>query len=279
MLEFLLKKLASIGIHIPKVTVKGTKITGIKFSSLINIDFSTHIDGSNLVINHDRLPGKQRRALKKILPELLEQSGAILEESSAVTVGDVVQFLPKIQDAVQKLSSIIPPADIPLLKASVFLRLKYERDESVEALKAQIMRVYGTRGCNFANLCSAGYLETEFLPLYEELVRALPNNPEEVKAKFLRFYMLVVNELPWTEFVSGRMSAEKRTAHIVEKMNRNVLNGVRFLNIHGLGAKNVKTVVAMLPEIQKQTGAQTIRFENEKERIFVRLEISVKISR
>jgi hypothetical protein len=279
MLEFLLKKLASIGIHIPKVTVKGTKITGIKFSSLINIDFSTHIDGSNLVINHDRLPGKQRRALKKILPELLEQSGAILEESSAVTVGDVVQSLPKIHDAAQKLSSIIPPADVPLLKASVFLRLKYERGESVDALKAQIMRVYGTRGCNFANLCSAGYLETEFLPLYEELNRALPDNPQDVKVEFLRFYMLVVNELPWTEFVSGRMSAEKRAAHIVEKMNRNVLNGVRFLNIHALGAKNVKTVVAMLPDIHKQTGAQTIQLKNEKERIFVRLEIPAKISR
>jgi hypothetical protein len=281
MLEFLLKQLGKIGINIPKLNLKakGIKITGIKFSSLINIDRSIHIDGSNIVVNPEKLSGKQRRALEKMLPGFLEASGAIIDESSEPTVESVLQSLPTIEEISKKIIPIIPPTDVPLLNASIFLRLKFERGEAIEVLKGQIMRVYGTRGCNFANLCSAGYLEKEFIPVYEELTRTYPDNPAEARSRFLSFYKTVVNELPWTEFVSGRMSAEKRTAHIVEKMNRNVVNGVRSLNIHALGAKNVKTVVSILPDIQKQTGAQTVRLENDKERIFVRLEIPTQISK
>jgi hypothetical protein len=140
------------------------------------------------------------------------------------------------------------------------------------------MRVYGTRGCNFANLCSAGYLEDEFLPYYEQLVKSNPDNLTEAKIKFNAFYKTVLNELPWTEFVSGRTSAAKTASHIVEKINRNAVNGVRFLNIHALGTKNVATVNAILPSIQSQTGAEVKNSESDKQRIFVRLVIPQKIS-
>jgi hypothetical protein len=117
------------------------------------------------------------------------------------------------------------------------------------------------------------YLESTFVPAYEELMRAYPNNPETAKAKYLTFYKTVLNELPITEFVSGRASAAKATAHIVEKMKRNATNGVRYLNIHALGEKNVKTVASILPPIQEQTGASIVHLEKEKSRIFVRFEI------
>lgn len=270
----ILEILKNIGIDIPKLK----EITGIKFSSLIHIDRSIHIEGSTVVINANKLKGKQKRGLKKILPELLNESGVILDESSAPTVEAVVKSLPAIQEAARGLAQIIPPADVPLLNACLFLRMKYERGEAVEIYKAQIMRIYGARGCNFANLCSAGYLEKEFLPVYEDLMRTYPDDPAGAKSKFLVFYNSVVSELPWTEFVSGRMPAEKRTAHIVEKINRNVKNGVRVLNIHGLGEKNVNKILEILPDIQKQTGATTIRLENETRRIFVQLQIPQKIS-
>src|ERR1039457_487722 len=270
----ILEILKNIGIHVPKLK----EITGIKFSSLIHIDRSIHVEGLTVVINANKLKGKQKRALKQIMPDLLNESGAILDESSAPTVDAVVKSLPAIQGAAKGLAQIIPPTDVPLLNACLFLRMKYQRGEAVEVLKAQIMRIYGTRGGNFANLCSAGYLESTFLPAYEELTRAYPNNPEEAKAKYQTFYKTVLNELPWTEFVSGRAPAAKTTVHIVEKMKRNVLNGVRYLNIHALGEKNVKTVASILPSIQEQTGANIVKLEKEKSRIFVRFEIPPKSS-
>lgn len=166
---------------------------------------------------------------------------------------------------------------MPLLNACVFLRMKFERGEVIEPLKAQIIRVFGTRGCNFANLCSAGYLESAFLPHYESLVKAFPENPSEAKIKFNTFYELVLNELPWTEFVSGRSNAERVTAHIIGKMERNVKNGVRTMNIHGLGEKNVKTVFKVLPEIQAKTGSVVTNTEKDRQRIYVRLEIPPEI--
>ena len=288
MLAAILKKLAAIGIHLlpsgerggVNIKTKGIKITGIKFSTLLKhfvyIDNSTHVDNRVIVINPEKLKGKQRRALQHLLPKLLDDVGAIVDEKNIAIVESVAESLPNIREVAKKFIPLIPPPDVPLLNACVYLRLKFERGEGVEALKGQIMRVYGTRGCNFANLCSAGYLESEFLPYYEQLVKSNPDNPTEVKVKFLEFYKTVLNELPWTEFVSGRSTAAKVRTHIVEKMNRNVTNGVRFLNIHGLGAKNVKTVSQILPDLQSQTGAEIIKSESDKHRIFVRLEIPSK---
>jgi len=87
-----------------------------------------------------------------------------------------------------------------------------------------------------------------------------------------------VNVLPWTEFVSARQSAEMVMEHIIEKMTRNIENGVRFMNIHGIGEGNVGKVVTMLPELQKKIGAVAVRIDQDPSRIFVRLEIPFQIS-
>jgi hypothetical protein len=270
----ILEKLKTIGINIPKL--KDIVITGIKFSSLISIDRSVRIEGSTVIIDPEGLSGKQKRGLKQIIKvEALEEAGAIVEETNAPTVNAALEALPSIQEASKKFLPIIPPKDIPLLNACLFLRLRFERGESVEELKGQIVRVYGTRGGNFANLCSAGYLEQWFGPIYDKLVLAYPDDPAMVKAKFQALYNTIVSELPWTEFVS-RSSAARAIAHICEKMQRNIQNGVRYLNIHALGEKNVKTVLSILPEIQSKTKAVPVRIDQDKERIFVRLEIAEK---
>jgi hypothetical protein len=56
-------------------------------------------------------------------------------------------------------------------------------------------------------------------------------------------------------------------------MQRNLQNGVRFLNLHGLGESNVKKVLAVLPEVQEKTGAISVKLEQDRARIFMRLEI------
>jgi hypothetical protein len=266
----ILEKLKAIGIHLPKLK----DITGIKFTSLINIDRSIKITGSTVIIDPEKLSGKQKRALKQVIrTEVLDSAGAILSEDTTERVDEVLEVLPCIEETSKKFVAIIPSGDIPLLHACLFLRKRFESGECVEELKGQILRVYGTRGGNFANLCSAGYLEEWFWPLYEELVRAHPDDAPTAKVIFQLHYKAIVNELPWTEFVSARVPAAKVAAHIVAKMKRNIENGVRYLNVHGLGEGNVKRILSMLPGIREQTGAETVRVDQDPNRIFVRLEI------
>src|ERR1017187_2603560 len=102
----ILEILKNIGIDIPKLR----EITGIKFSSLVNLDRSVHvhIEGSTIVIDPNRLGKKQKREIQKVLPILLHESGAIMSESSVSTVDAVLTELPKIQEVAKKLAPIIP---------------------------------------------------------------------------------------------------------------------------------------------------------------------------
>lgn len=265
----LLKK---IGIDLSKLKeVVGLKI---KFSSLVNIDHSVHITGSTVVIDPKKLSGKQRRGLRGIINgPLLDEAGAIINESYEPTVSEVIQALPEIDEEAKRFIQIIPAADVPLLNACLFLRRRFRAGINVDNLKGQIMRVYGTRGGNFANLCSTGYLETWFWPLYEELLRTAQGDPSAAKEQFQIHYKTIVNDLPWTEFVSARSKRAVITASIVGKMMRNIKNGVRFLNVHGLGEANVRKIERVLPEILKQTGAIVVKTDKDLTRIFVRLEI------
>jgi|GEM_PF-6566781 len=267
--------LRAIGINLPKLK----DITVLKFGSLVHIDNSVKIEGNTLTIDPGGLSGKQKRALKHVVRTVvLEDAGAILDESSTPTVNAALEALPSMEEAARKFLPIIPPRDIPLLRACLFLRARFQAGVPVEDMKGQIVRVYGPRGRNFANLVSAGYLEQWFWPIYEELQRAYPDDPDLGKAKFRSLYNSIVNDLPWTEFVSSRASKNTISDHIAGKMKRNLEMGVRYLNVHGLGEANVKKVMLLLPEIQKQTGATAVQVDKDVARIFVRLEISPQLT-
>jgi hypothetical protein len=278
-LKLLWEKLKAIGINLPKLS----DITGIKFSSLINIkidrSIKTTIEGSTLVIDPHRLTPRQQHGLRQFLRSAaLDEAGVILDENSTPTVNAALEALPGIEATAQKFLPIILPKDIPLLRACLFLRARFDSGVPVEDLKMQIVHVYGPRGAHFANLCSAGYLEEWFWPLYEGLLTAYPDDPEKAKAKFQLVYNNIVTDLPWTEFVSSAAAAATVTTHICDKMRRNIQNGVNYLNVHGLGKKNVKKVIRILPDIQNQTGAIATHMDQDATRIFVRLEMPRQIS-
>jgi len=91
-------------------------------------------------------------------------------------------------------------------------------------------------------------------------------------------YETILRELPWTEFVGFRDSAEDVKERILEKMTRNIENGVRYLNIHSLGEKNVEKIISILPVIRKAVGAIPTKIDKDPTRIFVRLEMPTQIS-
>lgn len=230
------------------------------------------VEEGTLVIDPEALTGKQKHILKQLLAsEMLDQSGAILDETTQATINASLEALPKMEDTAQKLIGIIPPKDIPLMYASLYLRTRHKLGEPVEGIKAQIVKVYGTRGAHFANLCTAGYLEEWFIPVYQEWLRQ-SGDASIAKARFRKFYNNIVDDLPWTVFVRGVMPEAKLIATIERKMRNNAEIGVRYLNLHALGKSNVKKVVRALPKITEAAHAIIAVQEREKERIFVRLE-------
>ncbi len=253
-----------------------SKLSSIKLLNFnINIDKSININvkDASVEINPHKLNGKQRRALQDILRKSLDESGVILASDKAGEVDAVRSELPSIQGDIEKFQRIIPPTDTPLLHACLYLRQRHLKGDHVDDMKQQIARIYGQRGRNFANLCSAGYLEDWFLPLHQGLSQMYPDDPMTAKAKFLDIYSVIVDELPWTVFVCARMSKAKITRDIVDKIKRNMQNGIRFLNVHALGELNSKKTSAILPDILKETGAIAARMEQEPTRVFVRLEV------
>lgn len=265
-----LSKLKQIGIDLSKLS----KIS--LFEINLHIDKSVNVDAQNshVVVNPTLLNGKQRAGLKKaIATEGLDEAGAIIDATAIPTLVHIRAELPAIQRVSQMFIPLIPPQDLPLLQACLYLRQRFKLGERVDDLKRQIVQVYGQRGRNLANLCSANYLEDWFVPLYEALCAAYPDDPAKAKIQFLAVYNSVLLEQPWTEFVSQRTTAVKLIAGVSDKMNRNLKNGVRFLNLHGLGPKNVAKILAALPEIKAQSGAEAAKIEKDQARIFVRLVI------
>jgi hypothetical protein len=255
----------------------------VRISKLINVDLSIHIEGSPhasiLIIDPERLDGKQRAALKRALREEgLPEAGVILEAQSEIKVDEIRKALPSHEDIAQKLSPVIPESDKPLMYACLLLRRRSEAGESVEGVKLDICKAFGNRGRNFANLCSAGYLESWAYPLYEDLLKTNPGQPELAKAKFQQYYNETLQDLPWTEFVASRQSADEAREHIIVKMKRNRANGIRFMNIHAFGAANVRKIQAIVPAINKEMGAKISKVEMEITRIFVRLEIPASLT-
>lgn len=265
-----LAKLRQIGIDLSKLE----KIS--LFEINLNIDKSVHVDAKNshVSVNPSLLNGKQRAGLRQaIATEGLDEAGAIIDVSAIPTLDLIRSELPAIQKMSQMFVPLIPPQDVPLLQACLYLRQRFKLGERIDDLKGQIVQVYGQRGRNLANLCSANYLEDWFIPLYEALCAAYPDDPAKAKSQFLSVYNSVLLEQPWTEFVSQRTTGDKLVAGVADKMNRNLKNGVRFLNLHGLGPKNVAKILEALPKIKTQTGAEAVKIDTDQARIFVRLAI------
>jgi hypothetical protein len=257
-------------------------ISHLRLSKLINvnikIDRSVHIHGpasaATVTVDPERLDAKKHKALQQALrDDGLPEAGAILEEKSTPQIDQILKALPSHEDIAKKLTPIIPAADHSLLLACLFMRRRMQAGEPVEEQKAEIGRIYGTRGRNFSNLCSAGYLETWCFPLYEELLKANPGQPEVAKAQFQAHYNQTLVDLPWTEFVSSHQSADQITEHVVGKMRRNILNGIRHFDIHAFGSGNVSKAIKSIPAIRKATGAAIAKGEQTPTRIYVRLEI------
>lgn len=218
---------------------------------------------------------ERQRLLSSILPKALAEGTDILPKKFDENAADYKRKIGEGQnsDILEYFRDKIPSGDLPVLKASLYLRSLLRDGKDTGLVKQEIVQNYGQRGANISNLVTGGYFESWFKPLYEEMLK-LSNFSIE---RFHAAYNEVIINLPFTLFVKGSWNAEAVKEKIKEKLEMAEKYGIVSLNIHGIGELNVKKIrsaLEVIPEIN--------RFEKEIEEkggvVVIRLRKKIKQS-
>ncbi len=158
------------------------------------------------------------------------------------------------------IEKAIPIQDRALWISALTLR-STTNPEEIRRIKNDIVVVAGHRGANIANLCTAQYLETRIIPLYNQLFEL--TNGNEI---FADSYERIVTYPVFAVFVSGVRSQEEILDEIRNKTAILLTNGEQYqytIDIHGMNALNVAKIKKLLPtiigEYEKNIAHQSVR--------------------
>jgi len=230
----LLKK--CISIFIPK------EINFIKIDNFHNTKQKfVFIDRSKtLNINKSLLTPLENKNLGRTIRAALDEDGVIiLEKESNKQLEQFKKFDKSTENKkqVEFLKKIIPPEDIKIWRAAIYLRNCFNKGKPVDHLKQEIIMRYGDKGRNIANVCSAGYINKFLVPLYEYASENIEN--EDAKQKlFKSVYENLVEKLQFSIFVHSQTTVPE----IVKEVKKKIQYRVHLILIHGVGRENVDKI-------------------------------------
>jgi len=241
-------------IHIDLSGLKSAKVSlfsGNKDGSLVKIDRSDHSVHIQLNVASSQLddPKKRHQLLSAIHNAVLETPNQpILEDYALSVVEDITKTEQDIQNEAPQtfeyFEDKIPSADLPILRAALYIRSVHQRGLQVWQMKSDIMERYGTRGANIANLCSAGYFESQLKPMYEELA----TRPNFSRQLFIDNYNVIVDSAPFAVFIGRSRSVDNLVKEVEQKLQINKKYGIAQMNIHAIGAENVHKLNLLLQD-------------------------------
>lgn len=129
-------------------------------------------------------------------------------------------------------NGILSKEDFLALKMALFIRSEKEKGKNVAGLKKDIFNSLGERGANIANLCTAGYFENEFMPLYNIMPRE----------QFEEYYELAVGKKARALFVHSGMGEHEMQVAFDEMLEKALKYHMADFRVHGLGVQNVATI-------------------------------------
>ncbi|MFH1751382.1 MAG: hypothetical protein ABH821_00355 [archaeon] len=197
-------------------------------------------------LNIASLNERQKKAFKQILQEYLEEGNKLLQSDTANLLESLYKHSKEKNDQqiLKFFKEVIPDKDLETLEAALYLRTIFKQGKNVTKLKRDIRDIFGNRGNNITNLCSAGYFENFLIPLY--------NATKDEGKKFKELYELIVDKAIIAVFVYKDMNQEEIPQQIKEKIQLSKKYGIGFIHIHGIGASNVAKIKECL-EIKKKT--------------------------
>lgn len=199
-----------------------------------------------ITINIQRCSHNGIEKAKQGIRELVQEKGyKLLEKSADDTIAEIKrnEEKPANQALLSTLREIVPATDIPIIRASLFLRKKLEeKKKPLPDLKDQILLKYGQRGARVSNLISAGYYEELIIPIYNKM---------KIDAGFTRkdfenIYETIIVESAYAVFVNAACATKALRKLIYKKIVSNKRYARNSVNIHGLGKNNVDKIEAVI---------------------------------
>ncbi len=219
-------------------------------------------------------PKAQEKFLKKIVQSMNDDVDAIVEKDSYQVIETVKkgERAGPIKAELDELRAHLPDGDMPILRAGLVLRSAFVTGQpiggkTVKDLKDDIRLRYGDRGNKIANMCTAGYFETLVIPCLRILKNSGKTVPEIKKE--LNF---IIEESAFAFFVPSSMKEKDVCEKAIAKIESNKQSGKPYLNVHGIGLKNVKSIRA-LKEVVKEEYSNA-NFEENSVNEYINLKIT-----
>ncbi len=183
-----------------------------------------------------------------IIKEGVDQEGEPLKENMLQYSGELDQYKEENsdKDLLDYFKGKISKEDYEILKISLFLRFRFRLKENVSDIKSDIIKRFGDRGKNIANLCSAEYFEEYIRPLWDTIHKSVVKK-DEADQKFKKIFELIVRDGLLAVFVHHKMTEDKLAAKIAGKIEESRRYGFVMISdqlyVHALSLPNVKTVL------------------------------------
>lgn len=223
------------------------------------------------------LSADQRKHVLEVLPNaVLKEKNLLLDSSVERTVEDIkeTQASKEFQQVIAPLAPNIPPLDLAMLKAALYVRRKYQtRSPEAERFRYELIERYGDRGRKIANLCSAGYFEDTIIPLLEEMKSAT-----NFEHEFKKSYETIIIESGFAVFVNAGMSEDQLKKAVLDRIKSNYRYGKQYVHIHGAGNANISKTRKCVDELQNELpGLEKVTDDKVGSTVYVRLEFDKKL--
>ncbi len=161
----------------------------------------------------------------------------------------------KDKDLLSFFENKIPEQDLIALKVSLFMVSEKEKGKEIHKYKKAIRERFGERGMTIANLCNAGYFESEFKLKYEE----------KGKDEFEKYYEICVGRNARAVFVHSGMNYRILYSALLVMLRKCGELGRKEFRIHAFGNQNTNLTKEVLDDIEvKEEGRFTCK-KDERE--------------
>lgn len=237
-----LTSIVSIKNSLPKL-----KNVAINFFSNNNSKKITYQDNRVINININKLSPEDIPIIKEIKDQILTQTNPLIENNTQALLEDFTKADKENHELINSFKGKIPPTDLEILRASLFVKKLHDNHKELGNLKLDIKNRYGDRGLRICNLTTAGYFTSLIKPLYEELFSRKEFQP----IQFFSIYETIVTQSLYALFVNSRMTDSEVKNMVQEKIELSKKYGINYLNIHGIGRENVDKIINILAELRE----------------------------
>ncbi len=237
-----------------------------------SIIFGGHVVQNFITVEDDKIPSKKaRKRLQKILkgqaysfdtPELTKKKALISGHEK--TDPNFYNFVTKS----------LPLKDQALWKAGLLLRqyFKSGENELVVQIKNDMVQTDQIRGKNIANLCTAGYLESEIIPMHEKLTDL------ERSEDFTKFYEALVTQTPTSVFVGVIHNEKSLRVELLNKIEYAKKYSAPYIKVHALGRHNVELAIKILKEVREKSEIEDVYYPASPSHLDATIALKTKIS-